>query len=280
MKKTIYFVYGIVCYGIFFLTFLYLIGFVENISAYAIAAPIKNLFPTTLDTGTTNLPLGGAILIDLLLIALFGIQHSVMARQSFKEKWTKIVPPALERSTFVLFTSIILIVMFLFWQPMNLVLWNFSQTITGSVFLSLSVLGWVLLLITTFLINHFDLFGLRQVYLYARNKKVGHISFRTPGFYNIIRHPIYFSFLLAFWFAPIMTLAHLVFNIGMTVYIFIGIYHEEKDLVKLFGERYEDYRLQVPKIIPFSGSGKKAGFTSGTNAETNEQSLVQKVTSE
>jgi protein-S-isoprenylcysteine O-methyltransferase Ste14 len=259
MKKTAYFLYALVCYIIFFVTFLYLIGFVENISVLAPVLPFKNWFPKTLDTGTSDFTVLPAILIDLLLIALFGIQHSVMARQGFKKKWTKIVPHAIERSTFVLFASIVLIILFIFWQPVNIVLWNLEQSLAGTVFLGLSLLGWVMLLISTFIINHFDLFGLRQPYKYARNEQIGHISFRTPLFYRFIRHPIYLSFLVAFWFAPVMTLGHLVFNIGMTTYIFIGIYHEERDLAKLFGQPYDLYRLRVPKLIPFSKSGRKMG---------------------
>jgi protein-S-isoprenylcysteine O-methyltransferase Ste14 len=262
MKKTAYFLYALVCYIIFFVTFLYLIGFVENISGLVPALPFKNWFPKTLDTGSSDFTVLPAILIDLLLIALFGLQHSVMARPGFKKKWTKIVPHAIERSTFVLFASIVLIILFIFWQPVNIVLWDLEQSLAGIVFLSLSFLGWVMLLISTFIINHFDLFGLRQAYKYARDEQISHISFRTPFFYRFIRHPIYLSFLVAFWFAPVMTLDHLVFNIGMTTYILIGIYHEERDLAKLFGQQYDHYRLRVPKLIPFSKSGRKMGLRS------------------
>ncbi len=253
MKKLLYFMYAIVCYAIFFATFLYLIGFVENVSRFSFGQQLAPLFAKTLDTGHQVLPVLPALLIDLLLIALFGAQHSVMARPAFKKQWTKIVPTPIERSTYVLLASLALIVLFYCWQPIQLTLWDLSHSLVGDVFFFLSLLGWVLLLISTFLINHFDLFGLRQVYLYGReNKKSGKLAFRAPGFYKLIRHPIYFSFLVAFWFAPVMTLGHLVFTLGMTTYIFIGIYHEERDLMHAFGDTYRAYRSQVPKIIPFT----------------------------
>lgn len=250
MKKLIFFLYAILCYSIFFAVFLYLIGFVENISQFSFAAALSPLFSKTLDMGESTLSILPAIIVDFLLIALFGIQHSVMARSGFKQKWTKFIPEPIERSTYVLFTSIILIILYYFWQPLTTPIWDLSATSTGVVFFIISLVGWGLLLISTFLINHFDLFGLRQPYLYAKNKEMEQLSFRTPVLYKIIRHPIYFSFLIAFWFAPLMTVGHLVFNIGMTAYIFIGIYHEEKDLMKNFGVQYLDYCTKTPQIIP------------------------------
>ncbi len=255
MKKLFYFTYALICYVIFFATFLYLIGFVENVSRFEFAKDLAYLFPKTLDLGEASFGLLPAILINLALIALFGFQHSWMARPGFKEMWTKIVPRPIERSTYVLIASIMLIVLFYFWQPIKIGIWDVSGELIGSVFLTLSLLGWGLLLVSTFVINHFDLFGLRQVYLYAKNNSAsGKIEFRTPNLYKLVRHPLYLGFLMAFWFAPIMTVGHLVFNIGMTTYIFIGIYHEEKDLIRAFGEKYKAYRMQVPKIIPFTKS--------------------------
>lgn len=257
MRKLLYSGYAILCYGIFFAAFLYMIGFVENIAGFSLAASFKGLFPKTLDAGPVTFSILPAIGIDLALIALFGIQHSVMARPGFKQKWTKIIAAPIERSTYVLFASILLILLFYGWQPVKGTIWDFRGTVMGTVFFWLSMAGWGLLLLSTFLINHFDLFGLRQVYRYARNEAPRPVAFRTPLLYQLVRHPLYLSFLMAFWFAPLMTLSHLLFAAGMTAYIFIGIYHEEKDLVRVYGEPYRAYRAQVPRIIPFTRSGKK-----------------------
>jgi methanethiol S-methyltransferase len=254
MKKILYFLYSIICYLIFFATFLYMIGFVENISGFSFAKSIVSLFPKTADSGVAAMGTLPAIFTDLFLIALFGLQHSLMARPGFKKKWVQFIPIAVERSTYVLLASIALIILFYFWQPVDIILWNIRNSDIGHIFLGFSFMGWAILLISTFLINHFDLFGLRQVYLFARNEpeKIGYLRFRKPLFYKLIRHPIYFSFLVIFWFAPLMTLGHLVLAAGMTVYIFIGISHEEKDLVDTYGERYSEYKTEVPKIIPFT----------------------------
>lgn len=253
MKKLIYIIYAILCYVIFFATFLYLIGFVENVTQFDFAKEYAAYFPNTLDFGTPSVGIAAAILINLGLIALFGLQHSGMARPGFKEKWTKIVPTPIERSTYVLLASIMLIILFYFWQPITVGIWDFSGTPTGNIFLVLSLLGWGLILISTFVINHFDLFGLRQVYLFAKNNTASvKIEFQTPNLYKFVRHPLYLGFLMAFWFAPVMTVGHALFTVGMTLYIFIGIYHEENDLVNAFGEKYSTYRKQVPKIIPFT----------------------------
>lgn len=251
MKKLFYLFYATVCYLVFFGTFLYMIGFVENAPVFDFAQPIAYLFPVTLDFGLGALPAAWAIPIDLGLIALFGLQHSVMARRGFKERWTQIIPWPIERSTYVLLTSVCLILLYVFWQPISGVVWDFRSTGLGFVFLALSLVGWVLLLISTFLINHFELFGLLQPYQFARYDLIKNLQFRITAFYKFVRHPIYFSFLLAFWFAPLMTVGHLIFTVGMTTYIFIGIYHEERDLVATFGEQYLDYRKRVHKIIPF-----------------------------
>ncbi len=260
MKKFLFIIYALVCYLIFFGTFLYMIGFVENVTKFSFMAPYASLYPKTLDMGASAVSIPLAVIINLALIALFGVQHSVMARWGFKQKWTRVVPQAIERSTYVLFASIILMIMFYFWQPVKIGIWDFSESYVGALFFGLSLFGWGMLLISTFLINHFDLFGLRQVYQYTRNEKLGHISFRTPALYRYVRHPIYFSFLMIFWFAPVMTLGHLIFAAGMTGYILIGIYHEEKDLISMFGKNYLAYREKVPKLIPFikTKSGSKS----------------------
>ncbi|HKJ43611.1 MAG TPA: hypothetical protein VKA27_16055 [Sunxiuqinia sp.] len=252
MKKLAYIFYALICYGLFFTAFLYMIGFVENIGQFGFNTSLTQWFPKTLDTGSASMATFPAIIVDLCLIALFGVQHSVMARQGFKKQWTKVVPKPIERSTYVLFASLALFILYFGWQPVKATIWDFDHTLTGKLFFGASMVGWGMLLISTFLINHFDLFGLRQVYRYAQNKKPDHIRFRTPWLYRLVRHPIYFSFLMIFWFAPVMTVGHFVFSLGMSTYIFIGIYHEEKDLMRFYGDDYHQYRIQVPKIIPFT----------------------------
>lgn len=252
MKEFLYFIYAIVCYAIFFATFLYLIGFVENVTQFEFAEGFESFFPKTLDFGDSSLGLLPSILVNLGLIALFGIQHSVMARPGFKKAWTKVVPRPIERSTYVLLASIMLMVLFYAWQPIKMTIWDVQNTSLGTAFIIVSLIGWLLLLVSTFVINHFDLFGLRQVYLYAKEgTSSGKIAFQTPNLYKMVRHPLYLGFLIAFWFTPIMTLGHAVFTVGFTVYILIGIYHEEKDLILVFGDKYREYRKRVPKIIPF-----------------------------
>lgn len=242
MKKIIFSVYSVFCYIVFFITFLYLIGFVENI-----------FVPKSVDSSTTatDLPVLIVSLLNLFLICLFGIQHSVMARQSFKEKWKKIIPVPIERSTYVLFASSVLILLYFFWQPITFVIWDFSATILGYILFTISFLGWGMVLLSTFLINHFHLFGLYQVYQYITGSQNKSLHFTTPFLYKIVRHPLYLGFLIAFWAAPVMTVGHLFFAFGMTVYILIGIYHEEKDLTNAHGESYKQYVKQTPKINPF-----------------------------
>ncbi|HEY4111232.1 methanethiol S-methyltransferase [Puia sp.] len=243
MKKALFLLYSLVCYLIFFITFLYLIGFVDNLSV-----------PRPLDLPEqASLPPSFAVLIDLLLIALFGVQHSVMARQGFKEIWTRLIPAPIERSTYVLFASVVLIVLFLFWQPLPATIWSITGP-AADIVLSISFLGWGIVLVSTFLINHFHLFGLYQAYEHFTNKRRSELRFRTPLFYKLVRHPLYFGFLVAFWAAPLMTVSHLLFSISMTVYIFIGIWHEERDLSNLYGARYEQYKRATSKIIPFPRS--------------------------
>jgi methanethiol S-methyltransferase len=243
VKKIIYLLYAVICYLIFFATFLYFIGFISNL-----------LVPKSIDsTSNKEFPIFIKILIDLVLISLFAVQHSVMARQGFKRKWTRIISEPIERSTYVLFSSMVVILLLFFWQPLPDVIWN-AGTTGDYILLSVSFFGWGMVFLSTYLINHFHLFGLQQVYNYTTNKKQGSLRFQIPFLYKIVRHPLYLGFLIAFWAAPVMTIGHLLFTIGMTIYIFIGIYHEEKDLIKLYGRDYEQYRRKTPKIVPFTKS--------------------------
>jgi len=231
------FLYGLVCYVAFLATFLYAVGFLGNF-----------LVPKSIDA-IPQLPLMQALLINLGLLGLFAVQHSVMARQWFKSAWTRIVPVPVERSTYVLFSSVALILLFWLWQPMGGVIWNVENPIGRIAIQSLFALGWLIVLIATFLINHFDLFGLRQVWLYLTGRMYTHPRFRTPGLYRHVRHPLYVGWLLVFWSAPVMTSAHLVFAIATTAYIFIAIQFEERDLLRIHKE-YVDYRRRVPMILP------------------------------
>ncbi len=232
------FLYGLVCYVIFFATFLYTCGFVGNF-----------VVPHSIDS-TPVISWGTALLIDAALIGIFGIQHSVMARPGFKKWWTQFVLPPIERSTYVLFSSLCLIALFYFWQPIGGTIWHLTNPTSVTILYALFVLGWLLVLVSTFWINHFDLFGLRQVWLYLRDKEYTSLQFATPGLYSYIRHPLYVGFLLAFWSTPKMTVTHLVFALLTTAYILIAIQFEERDLVEAHGKAYADYRRQVPMLVP------------------------------
>jgi methanethiol S-methyltransferase len=240
LKRIAFFGYGLVCYAIFFATFLYAIGFIGGFGV-----------PRTLDGAATG-PLGRGIAIDAGLLALFAIQHSVMARKWFKEKWTRIVPVPLERSTYVLFSSLALILLMWQWRPLGGVVWSVEDPIGRIILFSLFGFGWALVLVSTFLINHFDLFGLRQVWLFLRGKPYTTLSFGTPWAYRLVRHPIYLGWFFAFWMTPTMTFAHLLFAIATAAYILIAIQFEERDLIRDHGNEYAEYRRTVPMLIPFT----------------------------
>ena len=238
MKRIAFFVYGVLCYAVFFATFLYACGFVGGF-----------LTPTTLD-GAPLVPLWQALLVDLLLLGLFAVQHSVMARPAFKRWWTRLVPQPIERSTYVLASSLALIALFAFWQPLGGVVWNLEHPAGQALMYALFAFGWGLVLVTTFLIHHFDLFGLRQVWLHLRGREYTPLRFVTPGPYRLVRHPLYVGWLFAFWATPTMTAAHLLFAIATTAYILIAIQLEERDLADAHGHAYDDYRHRVPMLIP------------------------------
>ena len=241
MSKAASLGFAIVAYGVFFATFLYLIGFVGDFGA----------LPRTVDRGLDG-PVALAVLVDLGLIALFGVQHSVMARQGFKRAWTRIVPKQAERSIYVLAASLALIVLFAFWHPIEGTVWSAAGAL-ATVLWALFAIGWLLVLLSTFLINHFELFGLQQAWFHARGREAAAPVFRQPLFYKLVRHPLYSGFLIAFWAIPQMSYGHLLLAAGMTVYIYIAIQHEERDLVSLFGRDYEDYRQRVGMLVPGIG---------------------------
>lgn len=238
VKRLAFFVYGVVCYAIFFATFLYAIGFIGGFAV-----------PTTLDGPATE-PLATALLINAGLLALFAVQHSVMARKWFKERWTRVVPRPLERSTYVLFSSLALILLFWQWRPMGGAVWSVESPAAAMALRALFAFGWGLVLVSTFLIDHFDLFGLRQVWLYLIGRPYTARPFATPGPYRMVRHPLYVGWFFAFWMTPTMTLAHLVFAVATSTYILLAIRFEEHDLVREHGPAYERYRARVPMLIP------------------------------
>ena len=238
LKRILFFSYGTLSYLIFLGTFLYAIGFIGNFGV-----------PRTLD-GPARGSLLVSFAIDVGLLTHFAVQHSVMARKWFKQWWTQIVPKPVERSTYVLFSSIALLVLFTFWQPLGGVIWSVEDPAGQVVLRSLFAFGWGLVLVSTFLINHFDLFGLRQVWRNLVGQPVAGLRFSTPGPYKLVRHPLYVGWLFAFWATPVMTSAHLLFSIATTAYILLAIQFEERDLVREHGEHYKEYRRSVPMLVP------------------------------
>lgn len=239
VQRSLVLFYGVAVYVAFLAAFLYLIGFVGNF-----------FVPRSMDVGPT-VPLAQALIVNLALIALFGVQHSVMARPAFKRWLTKFIPSAAERSTFVLATVAVLVLMYALWRPMGGVLWDVSATPFANLLIAVSMLGWGLVLLSTFLINHFDLFGLRQVFLHFRGRDYQWLEFKTPALYRVVRHPLYVGLIIAFWATPIMTTGHLVFALGFTAYILAAIPLEERDLVTYHGDAYRSYQRRVSKIIPW-----------------------------
>lgn len=239
MARGIYLLFGGVAYSVFFATFLYLIAFVGNLP----------WAPRTVDRGPLS-GLAAAITINVALIALFGLQHSVMARQGFKRAWTSIVPTPVERSCYVLFASLALILLFAFWRPIPQVVWSIENDIAAALLWSLFAIGWLIVLLSTFLISHFELFGLKQVWLNLRGRAAAAPQFRQPFFYKLVRHPLYSGFFLAFWATPVMSVGHLLLALGMSAYMLIAIRYEERDLVQLFGDDYETYRRNVGMLAP------------------------------
>lgn len=245
-RRILTFVYGVACYAVFLATFLYAIGFVGGFAV-----------PTTLDGAATGPPLT-ALLVDLGLLTLFALQHSGMARRGWKERLTRLLPAPIERSTYVLVSSLTLALLFWQWRPLGGVVWNVTHPAGRLLLLGLFAFGWGLVLVSTFLINHFDLFGLRQVWLELRGTPYTRLRFGTPGPYRLVRHPLYVGWFFAFWMTPTMTAAHLVFAIATAGYILVAIQLEEQDLVREHGAAYEEYRRSVPMLIPSFRRAKAA----------------------
>ena len=247
MVRLVTFLFGFFSYVVFFVTFLYAIGFTGNL-----------IVPKSIDSGVEG-PWVTSLVVNLVLLTIFAVQHSVMARPEFKGWWKKFVPAAIERSVYVLFASSALILLFWQWRPMTGIVWSFESGIGWFALTSVFAFGWLTVLLSTFMINHFDLFGLRQVYYHSRGIDSPDLGFRTRGFYKLIRHPILLGFIIAFWATPTMTLGHLLFAGVTTAYILVAIQLEERDLVNSHGETYKAYRREVGMLVP------KVGQTSGAD---------------
>lgn len=232
-------VYGILVYVIFLGSFIYAVAFVGDFEV-----------PRTINSGPRAGSMGWALGINALLLGLFAVQHSVMARGWFKNWWTKIIPAQIERSTYVLLSSLLLILLFWQWRPLPQPVWIVETAPWNGVLDGLFWLGWIIVLASTFMINHFSLFGLRQVYHFYKGEEADPVPFQKPGLYRYVRHPLMLGFLIAFWATPRMTLGHLVFAIATTAYIFLGTWLEERDLIRHYGDRYREYRRQAGMVIP------------------------------
>jgi protein-S-isoprenylcysteine O-methyltransferase Ste14 len=237
-RRALFFAYGVASYAVFLATFLYAIGFLGNFAV-----------PRTID-GAPELPLLPALGVNLALLSAFALQHSIMARPAFKRRWTKLVPPELERSTYVLFSSLALIALFRFWQPLGGVVWSVRSPLGEALIHGLYAFGWGLVLLATFLINHFDLFGLRQAWLALRGREYTPLPFRVTTLYRFVRHPLYVGWITLFWASPTMTATRLLFAVVTTAYILVAIRFEEHDLVAEHGRRYAEYRRRVPMLVP------------------------------
>jgi protein-S-isoprenylcysteine O-methyltransferase Ste14 len=242
MGRFIAFLYGVISYFVFFGTILYAIGFVENL-----------LVPKSIDTGTV-VSLTEALIVNLLLMSLFAVQHSVMARPQFKAWWTTIVPKPVERSTYVLLASLALVLLFWQWRPLPAVVWQVADPQTAMGIMVLSFVGWGLVFASTFMINHFELFGLHQVANNLTGRPMPPVRFKTPLLYRFVRHPIYLGFILAFWAVPTMTVGRLLFAAVTTAYLFVGIALEEHDLIETFGDDYRNYKRRVAMLVPWRKS--------------------------
>ncbi len=242
IAKIIAFLYGIVAYIAFVVTILYAIGFVMGL-----------VVPKTIDTGSEP-PTVEALVVNLLLMSLFAVQHSVMARKRFKAWWTQYVPKSVERSTYVLLSSLCLMLLFWQWRPMPAIVWQAENPDVAVAVATVSLIGWVIVFTSTFLINHFELFGLHQVTADLAGREPPAPRFRTPLYYKLVRHPLYLGFIIAFWAAPVMTVGRLLFAAVTTLYIFVGIFLEERDLTELFGEQYRQYKKRVSMLIPWRKS--------------------------
>jgi len=253
MRRWMFFTYGVLAHAVFFGLYAYMIGFVGGF-----------LVPKSIDTVTAD-SLAVAIIVDVLLLAGFGLQHSVMARPAFKRNWTRVVPPVIERSTYVWFSIAVTILLMWQWRSIGIVVWDAHNPLLRMALWSLFAVGWLLVPFTTLLINHFDLFGTRQVWLHFTNRDYTSLPFRTPSLYKHVRHPLYVGWAIAFWATPTMTVGHLLFASMLTIYMAVATYFEERDLVAYFGEQYQTYRREVPKFVPRFGFVSSKVFTRSKN---------------